>query len=197
MAGRGKKKNSYISNSNIEWYAGIYTRRSFDDNEDFESNTITNQKELIANFLSEIPNMNIVDFYIDDGFTGTNFNRPDFKRLMDDIKYKKINCIVVKDLSRLGRNYIEVGKYIEEVFPLMELRIISINDNVDSYLNPKSISDLIIPIKNLINETYSRDISQKVSSAYKTMAKAGKFVGGTSPYGYTFDPNDKHHLIIN
>ena len=79
----------------------------------------------------------------------------------------------------------------------MELRIISINDNVDSYLNPKSISDLIIPIKNLINETYSRDISQKVSSAYKTMAKAGKFVGGTSPYGYTFDPNDKHHLIIN
>ena len=197
MAGRGKKKNSYISNSNIEWYAGIYTRRSFDDNEDFESNTITNQKELITNFLSEIPNMNIVDFYIDDGFTGTNFNRPDFKRLMDDIKYKKINCIVVKDLSRLGRNYIEVGKYIEEVFPLMELRIISINDNVDSYLNPKSISDLIIPIKNLINETYSRDISQKVSSAYKTMAKAGKFVGGTSPYGYTFDPNDKHHLIIN
>lgn len=197
MAGRGRKKSYCISNSNIQWYAGIYTRRSFDDNEDVESNTITNQKELITSYLRDIPNMNIIDYYIDDGYTGTNFNRPGFKRLMDDIKYKKINCIIVKDLSRLGRNYIEVGKYIEEVFPLMELKIISINDNVDSYLNPKSISDLIIPIKNLINETYSRDISQKVSSAYRVMAKSGKFVGGTSPYGYKFDPKDKHHLIID
>lgn len=102
MAGRGKKKNSYISNSNIEWYAGIYTRRSFDDNEDFESNTITNQKELITNFLSEIPNMNVVDFYVDDGFTGTNFNRPDFKRLMDDIKYKKNKLYSSKRFIKIG-----------------------------------------------------------------------------------------------
>ena len=135
MAGRGKKKNSYISNSNIEWYAGIYTRRSFDDNEDFESNTITNQKELITNFLSEIPNMNVVDFYVDDGFTGTNFNRPDFKRLMDDIKYKKINCIVVKDLSRLGRDHVMTGYYIETYFPENKVRFISIVENYDSMKN--------------------------------------------------------------
>ena len=196
MAGRGKKKlskNSIVTN----WLVGIYTRRSFDDNEEKESNTITNQKEMINNFVSKENNMTIVDYYVDDGYTGTDFERPGFQEMMKDITDGRINTIIVKDLSRLGRNSLEVGKYIEDIFPIYNIRIIAINDNVDSFKRPESINDLMVPIKNLINESYARDISKKVSSAYYTMASSGKFVAGTSPYGYTFDENDKHHLVID
>ena len=196
MAGRGNKKlskNSTVAN----WLVGIYTRRSFDDNEDKESNTITNQKEMIKSFISKENNMTIVDYYVDDGYTGTTFDRPGFQEMMKDISDGRINTIIVKDLSRLGRNSLEVGKYIEEIFPLYNIRIIAINDNVDSFKRPESINDLMVPIKNLINESYARDISKKVSSAYYTMASNGKYVAGTSPYGYTFDENDKHHLVID
>jgi site-specific DNA recombinase len=196
MAGRGKKKlskNSTVAN----WLVGIYTRRSFDDNEEKESNTITNQKEMINNFISKENNMTIVDYYVDDGYTGTDFNRPGFQEMMKDISDGRINTIIVKDLSRLGRNSLEVGKYIEDIFPIYNIRIIAINDNVDSFKRPESINDLMVPIKNLINESYARDISKKVSSAYYTMASSGKFVAGTSPYGYTFDENDKHHLVVD
>lgn len=196
MAGRGKKKlstNSTVAN----WLVGIYTRRSFDDNEDKESNTITNQKEMINSFISKEKNMTIVDYYVDDGYTGTTFDRPGFQEMMKDISDGRINTIIVKDLSRLGRNSLEVGKYIEEIFPIYNIRIIAINDNVDSFKRPESINDLMVPIKNLINESYARDISKKVSSAYYTMASNGKYVAGTSPYGYTFDENDKHHLVID
>lgn len=196
MAGRGNKKRSFKS-SNHKWYVGIYTRRSFDDNDDNESCTIINQKEMLTSFVSEKDDMIIIDYYVDDGYTGTNFNRPGFKEMFNDVVNGRINTILVKDLSRLGRNYIEVGKYIDEIFPIYNLRIISINDNVDSFLNPDSIKGLIVPIKNLVNETYSKDISNKITSVYKSMAENGKFVAGTSPYGYTFDPEDKHHLIID
>ena len=196
MAGRGKKKisnNSTVAN----WLVGIYTRRSFDDSEDKESNTIINQKEMINSYISKEDNMTIVDYYIDDGYTGTDFNRPAFQEMMRDIVDGRINTIIVKDLSRLGRNYVEVGKYIEDIFPIYNIRIIAINDNVDSFKRPESINDLIVPIKNLINESYARDISKKVTSAYFTMASNGKFVAGTSPYGYALDKNDKHHLVID
>ena len=196
MSGRGNKKQS--KNSTVtNWLVGIYTRRSFDDTEDKESNTIINQKEMINNFISKEPNMTIVDYYVDDGYTGTDFNRPAFQEMMSDISEGRINTIIVKDLSRLGRNSLEVGKYIEDIFPIYNIRIIAINDNVDSFKRPDSINDLIVPIKNLINESYARDISKKVTSAYRTMASSGKFVAGTSPYGYTFDENDKHHLVID
>ena len=188
-----KKENK----DNKYWYVGIYTRRSFDDQEDIESNTITNQKELINDYLRRNKNMILVNFYTDDGYTGTDFNRPGFNEMMEDIYNGKINTIIVKDLSRLGRNYLEVGRYLEVIFPQNNVRVISINDGVDSYLNPESINNLIIPIKNLINETYARDISQKVTSAYKAMALNGKFVSGTPPYGYAIDKEDKHHLVID
>ncbi len=195
MAGRGKKK---LSKSSItdNWLVGVYTRRSFDDNEDKESNTITNQKELINSYILKENNMTIIDYYIDDGYSGTTFDRPGFQEMLRDISDGRINTIIVKDLSRLGRNSLEVGKYIEDIFPIYNIRIIAINDNVDSFKRPESINDLIVPIKNLINESYARDISKKVSSAYQTMANNGKYVAGTSPYGYTFDEKDKHHLVI-
>lgn len=197
MAGRGYKKQSRKIDETKKWRLGIYSRRSFDDGEKSESYTIINQKSLIVSFLEKMPNVEIIDYYTDDGYTGTNFERPDFKRLMQDIINDKVNGIVVKDLSRLGRNHKEVGKYIEEIFPIYNIRIIAINDNVDSYLDPDSINSLIVPVKNLMNENYSRDLSKKVSSAYKTMAKSGQFVAGTTPYGYKLDPEDKHHLIID
>ena len=117
--------------------------------------------------------------------------------MLEDIKNKRINGVIIKDLSRLGRNYIEVGNFIDEIVPKYRLRFISVNDNVDSYLNPNVMDSLEIPFKNLMNESYSRDISKKVSSAYKMMAKNGQYVSGTPPYGYMIDPKDKHHLIIN
>ena len=196
MAGRGRKKQSFKSD-NIKWKVGIYTRRSFDDTEDQESNTITNQKDMITSYVTELQNCEIVNYYVDDGFTGTDFNRPGFKSLFKDIVNGQVNMIVVKDLSRLGRNYTEVGNYIGTIFPLYNVRFISINDNIDSWKNPESVNSLIVPIKNLINDEYSKDISIKVKSAYKTMAMSGKFVSGTTPYGYMLDENDKHHLIIN
>lgn len=171
MAGRGCKKQSKKNEINKKWLLGVYTRRSFDDGEVEESYTITNQKLLIEDFLENNSNMIIEDYYIDDGYTGTNFDRPEFKRMMQDIVCGKINGIIVKDLSRLGRNHKQVGKYIEEIFPIYNIRIIAINDNVDSFENPESIKSLIVPVKNLINENYSRDISRKVASAYITMAK--------------------------
>ncbi len=195
MAGRGKKKCSL--NNIKKWYVGIYVRRSFDDNEDNESNTIVNQKEMLSSFVDGNKDMIVFDYYTDDGYTGTNFNRPGFKQMFNDVINGNVNAILVKDLSRLGRNYLEVGKYIEEIFPIYNLRIISINDNVDSFLNPNSIRGLMVPMKNLVNETYSKDISEKVISTFEIMAKNGKFIAGTSPYGYTFDSNDKHHLVID
>lgn len=197
MAGRGRKKGEEISSKSKAWKVGVYGRRSFDDGETEESYTITNQKKMIEYFVSNYSDMKIIDYYSDDGYTGTNFERPEFKRLLNDIMIGKINTLIVKDLSRLGRNHREVGRYLEEVFPLYDLRVIAINDNVDSYLNPESINNIIVPVKNLMNENYSRDISKKVSSAYQSMAKRGEFVAGTTPYGYKLDSNIKHHLIID
>lgn len=197
MAGRGLKKGEVIQSSSKLWKVGVYGRRSFDDGEAEESYTITNQKKMIEYFVSNYSDMKIVDYYSDDGYTGTNFNRPEFKRMLSDVMMGKINTLIVKDLSRLGRNHREVGRYLEEVFPLYNLRAISINDNVDSYLNPDSVTNIIVPVKNLMNENYARDISKKVYSAYLSMARRGEFVAGTTPYGYKLDPDVKHHLIVD
>ncbi|MEG1313842.1 MAG: recombinase family protein, partial [Bacilli bacterium] len=140
MAGRGNKKVSKNCIGNQKWLLGAYSRRSFDDGETSESYTITNQKKMLESFAENQDNIRIEDYYIDDGYTGTNFGRPEFKRMMQDVVDGKINGIIVKDLSRLGRNHKEVGKYIEEIFPIYNLRIIAINDNVDSFLDPESIS---------------------------------------------------------
>lgn len=196
MSGRGNKKQSRI-NSDKKWNVGIYTRRSFDDLDDNESNTIINQKEMLTEYVNSLPNATIVDYYVDDGYSGTTFDRPSFQEMFSDVVSGRINAIIVKDLSRLGRNYIEIGKYLEQIFPQYDLRVIAINDDIDSFLKPDSINNFIVPIKNLINETYSKDISKKVASSYLAMAKSGKFVSGTPPYGYDLDPEDKHHLVIN
>ena len=146
---------------------GLYIRLSESDEDktyESESESIVNQRNLLMDYV-KMSGFTLVDEYVDDGFTGTDFNRPSFQRLLEDMRNGKINCVIVKDLSRLGRNYIEVGNYIEQVFPLFNIRFIAINDSVDSFKNPASTNTILVPFKNLINDEYCRDTSIKIRSA--------------------------------
>ena len=193
------RTNSYNAATLIDiWSTALYIRLSReDDDEKSESNSITNQREQLNQFIEENPELNIYDIYTDDGFSGTDFNRPGFQRMMVDMKNQKINCVIVKDLSRLGRNYIEVGNYIEQIFPLFNIRFISLNDGLDSYKNPNQMNNIIVPFKNLINDEYARDISQKIRSSLDSKKKRGEFIGSFATYGYMKDPEDNHKLIID
>ena len=162
-----------------------------------ESNSVTSQKTLLNEFIEEHDDLIVYDTYIDDGFTGTDFNRPSFQRLLEDMRNGNINCVIVKDLSRLGRNYIEVGNYIEQVFPLFNIRFIAINDFVDSFQNPSSTNTILVPFKNLINDEYCRDTSIKIRTSLNGKKKKGEFIGAFPSYGYIKDPKDKHKLIID
>lgn len=173
--------------------AGLYLRLSKDDGQDQESSSIQTQKEMLTRYCRE-NGIVIGDYYIDDGWSGTNFERPNFKRMIADIEDGKINCVITKDLSRLGRNYLESGAYIEIFFPEHNVRYIAINDNVDTL---KSATLEITPFRNLLNDMYAKDISNKVRSALLTRQKQGKFIGDKAPYGYMKDPADKNHLIID
>ncbi len=180
----------------------IYLRLSKEDGDlsfsssKFESNSISNQRKLIENYILLHPDLQFVEEYKDDGYTGTNFDRSDFNRMMDDIYAKKIDCVIVKDLSRFGRDYIDCGKYIEKVFPKLDVRFIAVTDNYDS-ANIRSADSMYVPMKNLMNDTYSRDISEKVRSHLNTRREHGKFTSSHAMYGYLKDPNDKNHLIID
>ena len=203
MAGR-KSKYSSIENNSIKhkiWSVALYIRLSQEDedngNEKQESNSVTSQKALLNEFIEEHDDLIVYDTYIDDGFTGTDFNRPSFQRLLEDMRNGNINCVIVKDLSRLGRNYIEVGNYIEQVFPLFNIRFIAINDFVDSFKNPASTNTILVPFKNLINDEYCRDTSIKIRTSLNGKKKKGEFIGAFPSYGYIKDPKDKHKLIID
>ena len=180
-----------------KWNVAAYLRLSSDDGDKAESNSISNQKSIIKQYAKRFDDLKIVEFYTDDGYSGTTFDRPNFQKMINDIKDKKIDCIIVKDLSRLGRNYIEVGNYIEKVFPLYNVRFIAINDNVDSYKDPKSVSNVIVPFKNLMNDEYARDISNKVRSVLDNKKANGQFIGSFAPYGYLRDPKDKYKFVID
>ncbi len=162
-----------------------------------ESNSVTSQKNLLNEFVEEHEDLAVYDTYIDDGFTGTDFNRPSFQRLLEDMKCGNINCVIVKDLSRLGRNYIEVGNYIEQVFPLFNIRFIAVNDFVDSFKNPSSTNTILVPFKNLINDEYARDTSIKIRTSLNGKKKKGEFIGAFPSYGYIKDPKDKHKLVVD
>ena len=161
------------------------------------SNSIVNQRELIEQYISNKDDLQIVDYYIDDGYSGTNFNRPGFRRLLQDMKNKKINCIIVKDLSRFARSHIEADMYFENIFPSLNIRFISVIENIDSFENPDSMDNLIVPFKNLLNDAYAKDISKKVKSALLTKRLNGEFIGTSATYGYLKNPKDKHKLIID
>lgn len=180
-----------------KWILGKYHRLSAEEYGTEESNSISNQKKVIDYYLADKKDITIYKSYVDDGYTGTDFNRPAFKEMLKDIERGKINGVIIKDLSRLGRNYIEVDNFIEETVPYYNLRFISVNDNVDSYKNPNLMASLEIPFKSLINEGYAKDISKKMRSSLVATKKSGDFVGKYAPFGYLKDEEDCHRLIID
>ncbi|MGN0358397.1 MAG: recombinase family protein [Blautia sp.] len=190
----------FFSNENTTnqtYLCASYSRLSQDDGDKEESNSIVNQKALIRDFMSEYPELQLVEEYADDGFSGVNFERPDFKRMMQDVKSQRINCIIVKDLSRFGRNYIETGKYLEQVFPFLGVRFIAINDSIDTSRAQSDAEQFVLPFKNLFNDSYCKDISTKVRSQLAIKRKNGDFVGSFASYGYVKDPGNHNQLIID
>ena len=183
--------------ANIKIYDAIaYYRLSKEDGDKNESNSITNQRKLIREFVSASDDIRLVAEMQDDGFTGTNFERPGFQEMLQMLEEGKADCVIVKDLSRLGRDYITTGKYIEKVFPSMGVRFIAINDYVDSKQKDKS-DEIIIPFKNLINDSYCRELSNKLRRQFRIQRENGEFVSNYVFYGYLKLPDDKHKLIVD
>lgn len=185
-----------ISNQKTKSFrVGLYIRLSREDGDKEESSSVTNQREILKRYVSEQENFFIVKEYVDDGYTGTNFDRPGFKRMIEDIEAGIIDTVITKDLSRLGRERLGVGHYTEIYFPEHNVRYIALLDNIDTYFDA-GMNDMA-PFKGVINDMYVRDISKKIRSSLIERKKAGNFLGVTAPYGYQKDPNNKFHLIIN
>lgn len=183
------------------YHASIYLRLSKEDGDvtsgsKNESNSISNQKSLIMDYLKDKHDIQVVSIREDDGYSGVDFNRPGFQLMLEDIKKGIIDCIIVKDLSRFGRNYIEVGRYLEKLFPMLGVRFIAVNDNYDS-LEVDTAHDIVMPFKNLINDSYCRDLSVKIRSHLAVKRKNGEFIGAFACYGYLKDPENKNHLVID
>ncbi len=185
-----------ISNQKTKSFrVGLYIRLSREDGDKEESSSVTNQREMLKRYVSEQENFFIVKEYVDDGWTGTNFDRPKFKEMIADIEAGIIDTVITKDLSRLGRERLGVGHYTEIYFPEHNVRYIALLDNIDTYMDA-GMNDMA-PFKGVINDMYVRDISKKIRSSLIERKKAGNFLGVTAPYGYKKDPNNKFHLVIN
>lgn len=185
-------KNS-VDKENI---AVMYLRLSKEDGEKVESNSISNQREIINSYVKR-NQITMVKEYVDDGYSGVNFDRPNFKEMISDAYDKKFDTIIVKDLSRFGRDYIEAGKYIQRIFPENGIRFISVNDNYDSKSADMNDTHLILPIKNFINDSYCRDISNKVKSSQKIKREKGDYISAFAPYGYKKSEENKNKLVID
>ena len=168
----------------------LYCRLSRDDEYSGDSASIQTQKSILLRYAQDNGFLNC-EYFVDDGFSGTNFNRPDFQRMISLVEQGKIGTVIVKDLSRLGRNYLMTGNYTEVIFPEYKVRFIAINDGVDSACGDNEFA----PFKNIINEWYAKDCSRKVKSAFKAKALNGEYTGGYPAYGYRKDPEDRHHLV--
>lgn len=193
---------------NKHFLAAMYLRLSRDDsdvgdvtdgkgNVKSESNSIGNQRELIRAYIHEQQDIELYDIYVDDGFSGSNFDRPEFKRMMSDIEAGRANCVIVKDLSRFGRDYIESGRYIQKVFPALGVRFIALTDHYDSFNADAGESGIVLPVKNFINDSYCRDISTKVKSQFEIKRKNGECIAPFALYGYRKAENNKNQLIID
>ena len=189
----------------IIFYVAMYLRLSRDDNakaeengiSKTESNSIGSQRELIRSFINEQEDMELYDIYVDDGFSGSNFDRPEFKRMMSDIEAGRVNCVIVKDLSRFGRDYIEAGRYLEKIFPALGVRFIAITDHYDSISADTGERQIVLPVKNFINDSYCRDISTKVKSQLAVKRKSGECLSPFAVYGYRKSLEDKNKLLVD
>lgn len=190
---------------NKHFLAAMYLRLSRDDsdatggkgNVKAESNSIGNQRELIRAYIHEQQDIELYDIYVDDGFSGSNFDRPEFKRMMSDVEAGRVNCVIVKDLSRFGRDYIESGRYIQKVFPALGVRFIALTDHYDSIHADVGESGIVLPVKNFINDSYCRDISTKVKSQLEVKRKKGECIAPFALYGYRKSEYNKNQLVID
>jgi len=164
-----------------------------------ESNSIQNQRLHLRNYLVSNPDAKIgqVREFADDGYSGTNFERPAFQEMLELAHAGQVKCIIIKDFSRLGRNYLGVGNFLEQVFPSLNIRVISVDDLYDSYENQGDVPGVGVVFKNIIHDYYSKELSVKVIQARRGLAKKGLFMAGIPPYGYLKDPNDKYHLVVD
>ncbi|MGN0395957.1 MAG: recombinase family protein [Coprococcus sp.] len=194
--------------SSKHFLAAMYLRLSRDDRDigditdrkgtvKLESNSIGNQRELIRTFIQEQKDIELYDVYVDDGFSGSNFDRPEFKRMISDIEEGRVNLVIVKDLSRFGRDYIETGRYIQKIFPALGVRFIAVTDHYDSFKADSGESGIILPVRNFINDSYCRDISAKVKSQFEVKRKNGDCIAPFAPYGYMKDKNNRNKLVVD
>ena len=198
-------KNYYQEDMHMKkkelYNVAIYLRLSRDDEdidgEKEESNSISSQRDLIRSFIRTQPDMEIYDIYVDDGFSGANFDRPAFKRMMKDIEAGEVDCVIVKDLSRFGRDYIEAGRLIQKTFPAFSVRFIALGDKFDSLTADFNETSLVVPIKNFVNDFYCQDISTKVKSQQRIRREKGEYIGAFPVYGYEKDPENHNHLVID
>ena len=185
--------NSQKKTQQTRYRTALYLRLSREDGDKTESDSIANQRTMLEAYAADHPELCIVDEFVDDGYSGSNFDRPEFERLLKALQERKIDCIVVKDFSCLGRNFVETGQYLEQVFPLFGVRFIAINDNYDS-LNSQSRDGMLVPIKRMINEMYSKDLSQKIQSCFRSKEARGEIYTPV-PFGYKKD--QKNHLVLD
>jgi site-specific DNA recombinase len=197
---RGYQQSFSPSYTIRRWRLGIYIRLSKEDlkkGKD-DSNSVKNQRDLLNDFYRRnIDEFESITEYVDDDHTGTDANREDFQRLLADVMSGKINCVIVKDLSRFARNYSDAGSLIDNLFVQMGVRFISLAENVDSYKNPDSVSNIIVPITNVMNDNYCYQTSKKIRQVFDYKRRNGQYIGAFAPYGYVKHPKDKHRLIVD
>jgi len=196
-----QKYQTYMEQPSQEktWKVALYIRLSKEDGDKGESYSVTSQREILMEYLKSRPEFELYDTYVDDGWSGTNFDRPDFKRMMEDIYEGKVNCVIVKDLSRFGRNYTESGNYIDNVFVRLKVRFIALNNGVDSFSNTMNSATqcIAVGVQNVINESVAATTSVNVRGTLNVSRRQGKFIGSFACYGYKKDPADHHKLIID
>ena len=198
MARKSRKETAAVAvqEADAACRAAIYVRLSVEDTHT-HSVSIETQQMIIARYLEQCPEISVYDTYIDNGATGTNFHRPGFQQMLSDIEAGHVNCVIVKDLSRLGRNTIDTGYYIEQYFRIRNIRFIAVNENFDTVAPEDAHSGIIIPLRNMINEAYAFDIGRKIRAQQRQAMKDGKFIGARTPYGYLKAEDDCHQLIID
>ena len=200
---RGQEQPAVPSYTVRRWDVGIYIRLSKEDLKKAkegkdDSNSVKNQRDLLNEFcLRHADEFRSAEEYVDDGHTGTDANREDFQRLLSDVMKGKVNCVIVKDLSRFARNYSDAGSLIDNLFVQMGVRFISLAENVDSYRDPDSVSNILVPITNVMNDNYCFQTSKKIRQVFDYKRRNGQYIGSYAPYGYVKDPKDKHKLIVD
>lgn len=200
---RGQQLPRVTYNTFRRWRMGAYIRLSKEDLKKIkqgrdDSNSVVNQRGVLMAFYEQnIEEFESIEFYIDDGHTGTDADREDFQRLLSDVMSGKINCVVVKDLSRFARNYSDAGSLIDNLFVQFNVRFISLGDDVDSYKRPDSVSDIKVPITNVINDNYCFQTSKKIRQVFDYKRRDGQYIGSFAPYGYVKAPEDKHKLVVD